>query len=71
MDENILKYVPKSKRVAVKDAYHDDDGYWIVLNKGYTASRTDAHCHVIKEDTISELRYQIGGIEADPTDAVV
>lgn len=62
MDNNILKYVPKEKREAIHDAYRDDDGMWIVLKNGWEASRTDSGCHVIHEDTIKELRYQIAGI---------
>lgn len=62
MDNNILKYVPKGKREAIHDAYRDDDGMWIVLKNGWEASRTDSGCHVIHEDTIKELRYQIAGI---------
>ena len=62
-DKGILKYVPKSKRAWVWSCYKDSDGYWIVLHNGYYATRTDARCHVIHEDTIAQLRYQIGGIE--------
>lgn len=60
---NIMKYVPKSKQAAIRDAYHDEDGYWICLKRGWHAGRTDTGCHVIHEDYISDLRYQIAGIE--------
>ena len=63
MDQSILKYVPASKREAIRDAYRDQDGIWITLRSGWEASRTDAGCHVIHEDTISQLKYQIAGIQ--------
>lgn len=57
MDENIMNYVPKSKRHAILDAYKDQDGYWICI-------KSDSG-HVIHEDTIQELRYQIAGIKKE------
>lgn len=62
MDERILKYVPQKKKEAVADAFKDSDGYWIFLKDGLEASNMDSGCHTIHEDTIKELRYQIGGI---------
>lgn len=62
MDSKIMRYIPKSKMDAVKDAWHDDDGYWIVLKAGWNADRTDSCCRTIHEDYISDLRYQIAGI---------
>lgn len=62
-DPKIMKYVPKSKQDAIKEAYHDSDGYWIILNEGYHASRIDYGARTISQDTLSELRYQIAGIE--------
>lgn len=59
----IINYVPASKREAVREAYQDQDGYWICLNEGWEASRTDAGCRTIHEDTIADLKYQIGGIQ--------
>ena len=59
---NIISYVPKSKREAVRDAYRDEDGFWICLREGCEASRTDSGCRTIHEDTIQDLRYQIAGI---------
>lgn len=73
MDESIMKYVPKSKRHAILDAYKDQDGYWICIksDSGYEASRMESGCHVIHEDTVQELRYQIAGIKKEcwPTKA--
>ena len=62
MDSCILKYVPKNKLSAIRTCYKDSDGYWIVLEIGYEASRTDINCRVIHQWTINELRYQIAGI---------
>ena len=59
---DLMKYVPKSKKEAVREIFHDDDGYWIFLKEGWEASRTDSGCRVIHEDYISNLRYQIVGI---------
>jgi hypothetical protein len=63
LDPKILKYVPKSKQDAILEAYHDNDGYWIILKDEYHASRFDRGCHTIHEDDIKHLRYQIAGIE--------
>lgn len=63
MDRNLMKYVPKSKVPAIRDAYRDEDGIWMTLNEGWNASRTDIVCRCIHEDTISGLRFQIAGIE--------
>lgn len=60
--QRIMGYIPKSKWGAVRDCYRDQDGYWICLNNGWEASRTDSGCHVIHEDTIKDLKYQIAGI---------
>jgi len=58
----IMKYIPKSKRDAIKEAFKDSDGYWIFLKEGWNADRMDADCRTIHEDTIADLRYQIAGI---------
>jgi hypothetical protein len=62
---NLLKYVPKSKHAAIRDAYKDEDGIWICLKDGWEASRTDAGAKTIHADTVSELRYQIAGIKIE------
>lgn len=65
MSNKILKYVPASKLSAISDAFEDEDGMWIYLKDGWYASRMDGYnvCHVIHEDTIQQLRYQIAGIK--------
>ena len=65
IDENLLKYVPKTKRIAIKAIWKDDDGYWIILKNGYHASLTDERCRTIHEDNIRNIRYQVRGIEID------
>ena len=63
MDSKILNYIPQSKKEAIRDAYRDEDGYWICLHEGWEASRTDSGCRTIHEDKISDLKYQIAGIQ--------
>ena len=63
--EQIMHYVPKSKKAAVSDAFADCDGMWIYLHDGWDASRMDIGYHVIHADCVKELRYQIGGIRKD------
>lgn len=62
INPKIMKYIPKGKREAIAEAYHDSDGYWIYLKDGWNADRMDWNCHTIHEDTIKDLRYQIAGI---------
>lgn len=33
----IMRYIPKSKRDAVNEAFKDSDGYWIFLKEGWNA----------------------------------
>ena len=61
--KSIIEYVPQSKRQAIYDSYVDADGMWIILNDGWEATRMDYGCHTIHEDTISELKWQIAGIQ--------
>lgn len=63
MDSKIMKYVPKSKAEAISKVWTDEDGMWITLKEGWEAGRMGGGVHVIHEETIRELRYQIAGIE--------
>ena len=63
MDAKIMKYVPKSKQAAIQDCWRDSDGYWITLKAGWEFSNLDAGARAVSQDTISELRYQIAGIQ--------
>ena len=60
-DEAIMKYVPKRLINAVKEAYHDSDGYWIYLANGY--EDTHMNSHVIHGYTIHELREDLRNVE--------
>lgn len=54
MDDKLLRYIPKKLRPAIKDIYHDEDGYWIYLNEAYHVRNYYAD-YTIHEDTIKEL----------------
>lgn len=68
--EQIMNLVPKSKKAAIRDAWEDSDGVWIMLNEGWNADGMDSNCRTIHEggedyttaETIKQLRYQIGMI---------
>ena len=68
--ESILRLVPKSKKSAVRDAWEDTDGVWIMLNEGWSADNMDSDCRTIHEggedctyqETVKQLKYQIAGI---------
>lgn len=56
MDIKLLSKVPKKYHIAIKDAYHDDDGYWVIIGcdsgwklEGYLAEYT------VHEDTWREV----------------
>ena len=53
---DLMKYIPKKFHEAVREAYQDDDGYWVCLNRGWHDGIMD--CHTIHTDTISELRSE-------------
>lgn len=68
LDPQVMKYIPKSKQHTIAACWRDSDGYWITLKDGFNAGRMDnSGCHTIHENTIAELRYQIAGIETDPS----
>lgn len=61
-DSRIMKHVPMKCRDAIREAWKDEDGYWITLRPGWNADREDWDCRTIHEWTIRNLRYQIAGI---------
>ena len=68
LDPQVMKYIPKSKQHTIAAYWRNSDGYWITLKDGFNAGRMDnSGCHTIHENTIAELRYQIAGIETDPS----
>lgn len=46
--------IPKRKRAAIREIYHDEDGYWIYLSPGWKVRDYYADT-VIHEDTVKEL----------------
>ena len=68
--EQIMRLVPKSKKPAIRDAWEDSDGVWIMLNEGWNADGMDTNCRTIHEGgedeplsrTIRELKNQISMI---------
>lgn len=54
MNEKLFNKVPKKYREAIYDIYHDEDGYWIELNKGWLVPNYYAET-IIHEDTQKEL----------------
>lgn len=69
-EPKIMRYIPKSKQSAVKEAWIEDSlcsecrcSYWIHLNEGWHFSRLDEGARLVSQDTIADLRYQIAGIE--------
>ena len=55
-DEKIMKYVPKRLVGAIREAYHDSDGYWIMLEDDYM----DTH---MNGETINQLREDLQNVE--------
>lgn len=60
-DEKIMKYVPKRLVGAIREAYHDSDGYWIMLEDDYMDTHMNAH--VIHGETINQLREDLQNVE--------
>lgn len=60
-DEKIMKYVPKRLIGAIREAYQDSDGYWIILKDDYMDTHMNAH--VIHGYTINELREDLRNVE--------
>lgn len=61
---NILNYIPKRALPAIRDAWHDSDGYWVMIREGwhiedYFAERT------IHEDTLAEIKAVARNIVKD------
>lgn len=66
-----MQHVPKTKRNAIQSAWIEeplcDDhecSYWIQLKEGYHFANYDTGARTVAQDTITDLRYQIEGIEA-------
>ena len=59
VSNGIWKYIPKKFYSAVSDCSVDSDGYWVYLNKGWTAYDHDVDCGIIHEYTIADLKAAI------------
>ena len=46
--------IPKKYAERVKEVFHDEDGYWLYLNRGWHNS-DDYALHIIHEDTQAEV----------------
>lgn len=63
MMASLLMYIPKRFHKAVREAYRDDDGYWICLKDGWVDGIIGTH--VIHTDTVAELREEARLIEKE------
>lgn len=61
---NILNYIPKRALPAIYDAWHDDDGYWVMIRQGWHIEDYVAP-HTIHEDTLAEIRAVAKNIVKD------
>lgn len=59
-DAKYLQLVPMHilNAGAIRDAYHDEDGYWMYLADGWKLKGYFSD-HVIHEDTVAQLRKTI------------
>lgn len=53
--------IPKKYEHMIDEVYHDSDGYWVILNKGFHDPQWDVHS--IHEDTQKEVLGKIRDIE--------
>ena len=60
-NKNIMKYVPKRLKEAVRKAFSDSDGYWIFLKDGYID--TNMGTRVLHCETIQQLRDDLKNVE--------
>lgn len=61
---NILNYIPKRALPAISDAWHDSDGYWVMIREGWHVKDYFAE-HTIHEDTLDEIREVAKNIVKD------
>ena len=53
IDNNTNIKIPKKYQDRIKEIYHDEDGYWVILNKGWFCE--DYGLHTIHEDTQQDI----------------
>lgn len=56
---NLWRYIPRKILSGVEWATSDSDGYWIYLNKGWTAYDGGDDCRIIHEYNVTDLRNAI------------
>ncbi len=61
---NLLSCIPKRALPAVQDAWHDSDGYWVMLREGWHVEDYFAE-HTIHEDTLAEIKAVAKRIRKD------
>ena len=62
--QNILNYITKRALPAISDAWHDSDGYWVMLREGWHVEDYFAE-HTIHEDTLAEIKAVAKNIVKD------
>lgn len=62
MKQSIVNMVKPADRKAIKDAWTDDDGYWLTLAPGYKAVGYYS-ARTIHEDSYKEMLEAIKSIE--------
>ena len=61
---SILSVIPKKALPAISDAWHDDDGYWVMIREGWHVKDYYAE-RVIHEDTLDEIKTVAKNIVKD------
>lgn len=61
---NILNYIPKRAHSGIYKAWHDSDGYWVMLREGWHVEDYFAE-HTIHEDTLAEIKVVAKNIVKD------
>ena len=61
---SIMNYIPRRVWPAIRDAYHDDDGYWVCIREGWHIDNYYAE-HTIHEDTLAAVRDVAKRIKKD------
>lgn len=55
MDYKLLKKIPSKYRIAIRDIYKDEDGYWCCINKNNFKLENYYADYTIHEDTFQEV----------------
>lgn len=52
-----MSWIPRWSRKYIKEAWYDDDGYWVQLKSGYVFGEMGTS--VISQDTVDEIIEQL------------